>query len=99
MTSTPTTIETTHSQLGVLPVQRLLSGNITEGGREPTKMQDSDGTSIVGDASSDVSNIHLDGATGVLMSGNTGLDGNHRLRVQDGGLFDSASDAGFKPTC
>lgn len=75
------------------------STNIIQGGSETIKLQDSDGTELKDNEFADVSKIRLDDATGVLMTGNTGLDGDYDLVVENGGCFDAASDDGFEPTC
>ena len=76
----------------------IFQDNTIVGGDESIKLKEADGTQFIDNKFEDATTIRFDDATGIIMSGNTGLD-DVELKVASGACFDEASDADFTPTC
>lgn len=72
--------------------------NVISGGLETIKLKESDDMIFEDNEFTDAVTIRFDDATGMIMTGNTGLDG-VTLKVANGACFDASSDSDFTPVC
>lgn len=72
--------------------------NVISGGLETIKLKESDKMIFEDNEFTDAVTIRFDDATGIIMIGNTGLDG-ATLKVAHGACFNASSDSDFTPVC
>lgn len=73
-------------------------GNTISGGDETIKLKESDDMVFKDNIFTEATTIRFDDSTGMVMTGNSGLD-DATLKVANGACFSEESDDGFEPTC